>query len=189
MWVTRRTVIASSSAVLLAAAAAQAASQNLLPNAVQPGTIHIDLQTVGTGFVAPVYGVAVPGDTSDLFVVDQAGKIDVLHNGVMQATPMLDICPRIRRAAAGPDMMSAAFSASRLAPDLPIPPAPDFTRFTPIRAKRPARPRLISVPPPARSPAQSITRMCSSSGRSARPTRTSSTRPRGRTCSEKIIRA
>ena len=32
-----------------------------------------------------------PGDPNDLFVVDQIGKIDVIHNGVLEPTPMLDI--------------------------------------------------------------------------------------------------
>jgi glucose/arabinose dehydrogenase len=67
------------------------AHQVLLPNAVQPGTIHINLQPVVTGLVAPVFATSAPGDPNDLFVVDQAGKIDVLHNGVMQPTPLLDI--------------------------------------------------------------------------------------------------
>ena len=79
-------------AVLLAACAtAGAQHQNLLPNAIQPGTIHVDFNTVATGLVAPVYGVAAPGDASDLFVVDQGGKVDIVHNGVQQATPFLDL--------------------------------------------------------------------------------------------------
>ena len=32
-----------------------------------------------------------PGDTDDLFVVDQTGKIYVIHDGVLQSTPLLDI--------------------------------------------------------------------------------------------------
>lgn len=69
------------------------AAQSLLPNAVQKGTIRVDLRTVvpaGT-LTAPVDGVAAPGDPNDLFVVDQAGKIDIVHNGALQPTPFLDI--------------------------------------------------------------------------------------------------
>ena len=68
-----------------------AQAQSLLPNAIQPGTIHIDLKTIASGLTAPVYATSAPGDPNDLFVVDQAGKIDVLHNGVMQPTPLLDV--------------------------------------------------------------------------------------------------
>ncbi|HUO07990.1 MAG TPA: PQQ-dependent sugar dehydrogenase [Phycisphaerae bacterium] len=67
------------------------AAQNLLPNAIQPGAVHITLAPVASGLVAPVGGVTQPGDTSDMFVVDQAGKVDILHNGVMQANPFLDL--------------------------------------------------------------------------------------------------
>src|SRR6266566_4418559 len=68
-----------------------AQAQVLLPNAIQQGSIHIGLQPVATGLIAPVFATSAPGDPNDLFVVDQAGKIDVLHNGVMQPTPLLDI--------------------------------------------------------------------------------------------------
>jgi glucose/arabinose dehydrogenase len=77
--------------VVLSAGFARGVGQNLLPGAIQPGAIHVGLSTVATGLVAPVYGVAAPGDSSDMFVVDQAGKIDILHNGVMQANPFLDL--------------------------------------------------------------------------------------------------
>jgi autotransporter-associated beta strand protein len=67
------------------------AQQNLLPGAIQPGTIQISLQTIATGLTSPVYATSAPGDPNDLFVVDQIGKIDVIHNGVLEPTPMLDI--------------------------------------------------------------------------------------------------
>jgi glucose/arabinose dehydrogenase len=72
-------------------AASVSAQTSLLPGAVQPGTIHVGLQSVASGLVAPVFATSMPGDTSDLFVVDQAGKIDVIHNGVLQPTPFLDV--------------------------------------------------------------------------------------------------
>src|SRR5205807_6053896 len=74
-----------------AASLAAAQHQNLLPNAVQKGNIQIDLKSVVAGLTAPVQTLAAPGDANDLFVVDQAGKVDVLHNGVMQSTPFLDV--------------------------------------------------------------------------------------------------
>lgn len=77
--------------VLALATRADAQHQDLLPNAIQPGTTHVDLAPIASGFTAPVYGVSAPGDSHDLFVVDQAGKINVIHDGVLQPTPFLDI--------------------------------------------------------------------------------------------------
>jgi glucose/arabinose dehydrogenase len=80
-------------AVLLAAMQAAAfGSQDLLPGAIQTtGSIHVDLTTVASGFTAPVLGVTAPGDTSDMYVVDQAGKITILRNGSPVSTPFLDM--------------------------------------------------------------------------------------------------
>jgi hypothetical protein len=84
-------ILLLSGAMLCIPAVAHAQPQNLLPNAIQPGSIHIGLQTIETGLTAPVYATSAPGDPNDLFVVDQAGKIGVIHNGVPQSTPLLDI--------------------------------------------------------------------------------------------------
>jgi hypothetical protein len=46
---------------------------------------------VASGFTAPVYATSAPGNTSDLYVVDQAGTISIVHNGALQPTPFLDI--------------------------------------------------------------------------------------------------
>ena len=48
------------------------------------------LTSVGT-FSSPVYVTAPPGDTSRLFVVEQAGRIRLIKDGVVQGTPFLDI--------------------------------------------------------------------------------------------------
>jgi glucose/arabinose dehydrogenase len=42
-------------------------------------------------FNAPVYATAAPGEPNNLYVVEQAGRIRVLHNGRIRATPFLDI--------------------------------------------------------------------------------------------------
>src|SRR5271165_4632632 len=86
-----RVVVLSGVSICLAASSVQAQHQNLLPNAIQHGVINIQLQTIAGGFTAPDYAISAPGDSSDLFVVDQAGKIDVIHNGVLQPTPLLDL--------------------------------------------------------------------------------------------------
>jgi glucose/arabinose dehydrogenase len=84
-------IFAVAGAAIYFTATAHAQPQNLLPNAIQPGSIHIALKTIDTGLTAPVFATSAPGDPNDLFVVDQAGKIDVIHNGVPQSTPLLDV--------------------------------------------------------------------------------------------------
>jgi glucose/arabinose dehydrogenase len=66
------------------------AQTSLLPP-IQPGNVHADFKTIATGLVSPVALMSAPGNPDDLYVVDQAGKIDVIHAGVMQPTPMIDL--------------------------------------------------------------------------------------------------
>lgn len=70
---------------------ATSAQAQILPGAIQPGTVRIGLQSIATGLTSPVAATFAPGDASDLFVVDQIGKIRVIHNGVLQTTPFLDV--------------------------------------------------------------------------------------------------
>ena len=49
---------------------------------------------VGT-FSSPVYVTAAPGDSARLFVVEQAGRIRVLHHDTTLARPFLDISNRV----------------------------------------------------------------------------------------------
>jgi hypothetical protein len=67
------------------------AAQVLLPGVIQKGTVNIDLKPIASGLTAPVFATSAPGNSSDLFVVDQIGKIDIIHNGVLQSQPFLDI--------------------------------------------------------------------------------------------------
>jgi glucose/arabinose dehydrogenase len=46
---------------------------------------------VASGLSAPLYLTQPPGDTSRLFVVEQGGRIRVIQNGTLLATPFLDI--------------------------------------------------------------------------------------------------
>jgi len=49
------------------------------------------LRFVANGFSAPLYLTQPPGDTTRLFVVEQGGRIRVILNGTLAATPFLDI--------------------------------------------------------------------------------------------------
>src|SRR4051794_14067862 len=68
-----------------------ARGQSPLPGAIQPGTVHASFNPIASGLVAPVSLMSAPGNPSDLYVVDQAGKINVIHNGVLQSTPLIDL--------------------------------------------------------------------------------------------------
>ena len=62
---------------------------------IQPGTIAVLLQPIATGMSAPDYAISPPGDLNRLFVVEQRGLIQVIQNGVLLATPALDIQSRV----------------------------------------------------------------------------------------------
>src|SRR2546426_5800455 len=76
-----------------------------VPPPPPPGTPALHL--VGN-FSSPVYLTAAPGDTRRLFVVEQYGRIVVLHNDTIQTRPFLDLTGRI--AAGGEQgLLSIAF--------------------------------------------------------------------------------
>jgi len=82
-------------AVVVGLAGVRAEAGPYLPS-IQRGTIAIDLNPVATGLAAPDYGISPPGDTSRLFVLEQNGLLRLIQNGVMQATPALDLQSRVQ---------------------------------------------------------------------------------------------
>ena len=56
----------------------------------------IQLSTVASGLNTPVYVTGAGDGTSRLFIVEQAGRIRILANGALLATPFLDIRSRVR---------------------------------------------------------------------------------------------
>jgi len=72
----RRAAATLTAAVLLACAAPAAAAPTLVP--------------VGD-FDAPLYATAPPRDTERLFVAEQEGLVKVVHNGVVQPDPFIDL--------------------------------------------------------------------------------------------------
>ena len=108
------------------AAWAQVPTQNLLPGAIQEGGIGIQLKTIATGLTAPVYATTAPGDPNDLFVVDQIGKVDVIHNGVLQPTPMLDITSMENKIPLNPGYDERGLLGLAFAPGFNNPSSPGF---------------------------------------------------------------
>ncbi|MDE0838445.1 MAG: PQQ-dependent sugar dehydrogenase, partial [Kiritimatiellae bacterium] len=74
-------------------------TSEIIPNPIveliPAGNIAVDLQTIADGLAAPL-DLAAPGDGTDrLFVYDQEGRVWVVTNGVVLATPLLDVRDRL----------------------------------------------------------------------------------------------
>jgi glucose/arabinose dehydrogenase len=70
------------------------------PSAGGPGSVpavmpQISLVTVAAGFVQPVHVTHAGDGSGRIFVVEQAGRIRILDNGVVFPTPFLDIASRV----------------------------------------------------------------------------------------------
>jgi glucose/arabinose dehydrogenase len=62
---------------------------------IEKGAVSVELETVASGFAAPVDLKTSPDGTGRLFVVDQAGKIYLILNGVLQPALFLDLTDRL----------------------------------------------------------------------------------------------
>ncbi len=65
-----------------------------LPGAAGARTSALHLVSVAQ-VQAPVYATWAPGEQGRLYIVEQAGRIVVLENGRLRATPFLDIRPQV----------------------------------------------------------------------------------------------
>jgi glucose/arabinose dehydrogenase len=59
------------------------------------GEVRVDLEPVASGLAAPVYLTEAPDGSGRLFVVDQAGLIRIIDDGVLLQEPFLDLTDRI----------------------------------------------------------------------------------------------
>lgn len=84
----RRGLFLAASVVLLGCAACSEGNTVLFEN------VALDLVPVVSGLSSPVYLTGISGDTR-LFIVEQAGRIRVVKNGQLLATPFLDISSRV----------------------------------------------------------------------------------------------
>ncbi|MFL6528235.1 MAG: PQQ-dependent sugar dehydrogenase [Chthoniobacterales bacterium] len=66
----------------------------ILPR-VQTGPIRIELQTVASGLQAPVDLVSINDNSTRIVIVQQRGKVVLLKNGHVAATPFLDVSARL----------------------------------------------------------------------------------------------
>jgi glucose/arabinose dehydrogenase len=79
---------AISAAAILGAAGAASAQ-------VTAGSIVVDVQPVATGLTSPITGVDAGDGSGRFYIVDQSGKILIMHNGVILPEPFLDLSSQI----------------------------------------------------------------------------------------------
>src|SRR5262245_19605792 len=58
------------------------------------GAVTLRLETVASGLSSPVFVTSPPGDAR-LFVVEQPGRLRIVKNGQLVATPFLDIQSKV----------------------------------------------------------------------------------------------
>src|ERR1700754_1944527 len=80
--------------IILVVCAQSWAATALLPP-IPKGNVTITLDPIATGLGAPDYAISPPNDPTRLFVIDQAGQLRLIQNGVMQSTPALNISSRL----------------------------------------------------------------------------------------------
>ena len=81
--------------VVLAIPSRVLAQADVLPP-IPRGDIAVHLTPVATGMSAPDYAISAPGDTTKLYVVEQKGLLQVIENGQLRQTPVLDIQGRVQ---------------------------------------------------------------------------------------------
>ncbi len=72
-----------------------------------PAPLTLALRQVAHGLDAPVFATAPPGDAR-LFIVERAGRIRILQDGLVRSLPFLDISGRVSTAGEG-GLLSMAF--------------------------------------------------------------------------------
>lgn len=77
---------------------------------LMPAYAQFTTELVASGLSSPVYVTGSPGDSSRLFVLEQVtARIRVIENGVLLATPFLDINSRVTDAAGEEGLLGLAF--------------------------------------------------------------------------------
>lgn len=83
------------------------ASPGAAVNYVNAGPLRLALQPVASGLSSPLFLTSPSGDAR-LFIVERAGRIRIVQNGILLATPFLDISVRVNTVGEG-GLLSMAF--------------------------------------------------------------------------------
>ena len=87
-------IVRTAAAVFAAAASVGYGQVDVLPS-IPRGTIAVYMNPIASGLAAPLYGISPPGDSARMFVLEQKGQVLLFLNGVLQATPALNIQTRV----------------------------------------------------------------------------------------------
>ncbi|MEO5721095.1 MAG: PQQ-dependent sugar dehydrogenase [Chthoniobacterales bacterium] len=107
---------------------------------VPTGTISVETQVVASGLNSPVEVVPVNDGSGRLFIVEQGGRIKILRNGAVNATPFLDLASQI---AAGGEKGLLGFAFH---PGFSNPGSPGFGRFYTYTTETPNGAADFTVP-------------------------------------------
>ena len=81
----------------------------VLGGAALAGPTPLTTVRVASGFSQPTYVTHAPGDFERLFVLEQAGRIRIIKNGALLATPFLDIDPIVGSSGNEQGLLGLAF--------------------------------------------------------------------------------
>jgi glucose/arabinose dehydrogenase len=95
--------------LVLLTTAAPAATPVLAQGPVPPA---VTLFPVAAGLSQPVFVTHAGDGSGRVFIVERAGRIRILKNGVLQATAFLDIDPRVNSSGSEEGLLSVAFAPS-----------------------------------------------------------------------------
>jgi glucose/arabinose dehydrogenase len=89
----------------------EAQSSQVRRSAIRGSTTHTGVRLVKIGsFDAPVFATGAPGQGTQLFVVEKAGRIAIVSNGHKLAAPFLDISQKVGSTGEEQGLLSVAFA-------------------------------------------------------------------------------
>lgn len=114
------------------------------PDPIVKGSLHVNLNLVASGLTAP-NSLVDPGDGSGrLFVADQTGAVRIVQNGVLQATPFLNVSSSLVTLSPAYDergLLGIAFN-----PQFSSPGTPGYGKFYTYTSQPVAGPADFTVP-------------------------------------------
>jgi glucose/arabinose dehydrogenase len=98
-------------AVMIGCGGSDGATEGTVPPPPASGNGTFGLADIASGLSRPVYLTAAPGDAR-LFVVEKVGRIRIIKNGSLVATPFLDITSKVNSSGNEQGLLSVAFHPS-----------------------------------------------------------------------------
>ena len=71
------------------------AEHHPIPAPIMQGTIRIELESIPTGLAGPNHLTHAGDDSDRLFFTEQSGTVRIIENGLLLASPFLDVSSRL----------------------------------------------------------------------------------------------